>query len=66
MKKKLAVSITSIIAASLLLSHTYQPSDAVEYYGHDGSIDKSMKKTVVEPLKGKNGFMELYCKSLCK
>lgn len=63
MKKKLAVSITSIIAASLLMS-SYQPTDAVEYYGHDGSIDKSMKKVAVEPLKGKNGLWN-YVVKIC-
>lgn len=63
MKKRITISIFSIIAASLLFA-AYQPSDAVTYYGHDGSIDKTMKKVAVDPIKGKSGLWN-YTVKIC-
>lgn len=50
MKTKLTIIIISIVAASLLLT-AYQPSNAVTYYGHDGSVDKYLEKVQVKKLK---------------
>jgi hypothetical protein len=52
MSKKLFV-VSAIILSALLLFSVYQPSNAVPYYGHDGSIDKYMEKVKVQPYKGK-------------
>lgn len=52
MKKRIALTITSILAMSMFFS-VYQPTDAVPYYNHDGSVDEKMTKHTVEQLKNK-------------
>ncbi len=55
MKIKLAAIITSIMAVSLLFA-VYQPSSAVPYYNHDGSVDKNLTKHDIKQLKGKKDW----------
>ena len=50
MKKK--TTITASLTIASLLFAVYQPGNAVTYYGHDGSIDEHMTKTV-KPYAGK-------------
>lgn len=54
MKTKLSL-IASLTIASLLFA-VYQPGNAVTYQGHDGSVDDSLTKVKVEPLKGRQGY----------
>lgn len=44
MRKKTTI-VASLAIASLLFT-VYQPGNAVTYYGHDGSVDEHMTKTV--------------------
>ena len=48
MKKKLLGFMTSILAFTLIFSSTTS-SDAVSYYGHDGSVSEYLEKVVVKP-----------------
>lgn len=52
MNTKLTAVITSAVIASLIFS-VYQPTNAVTYTGHDGSVTKYLTKAKVEPYKGK-------------
>lgn len=52
-------TILGIIAIGSLMGIIFVPqkdSEAVTYYGHDGSIEKHLTKTKVEPYKGKPGL----------
>lgn len=55
MNKKTTTIITSLTIATLLFA-TYQPGNAITYYGHDGSVDEHLTKIKVEPYKGKQGY----------
>lgn len=55
MNNKLTILIVSILVTGLIFS-AYQPSKAVTYYGHDGSVDKYLSKVKVEQLKGKKDY----------
>jgi hypothetical protein len=50
-KTKLAVIVT-LVAAGLIFA-VYQPSNAITYAGHDGSLDNYLSKAKVEKYKGK-------------
>jgi len=52
MERKIAAVVASLIIASLVFS-VYQPTDAIKYSGHDGSVDKNLEKVLVKPYKGK-------------
>lgn len=62
-ENQICIVIISIIASSLILS-SYQPSEAVSYVGHDGSVDKYLAKVTVEPFKGRNNLWT-YIVSAC-
>ncbi len=55
MRTKLVTIIATATIASLLFA-VYQPTSAVQYYGHDGSVDKYLTKAVVKPYSNKNGL----------
>lgn len=62
MKTKMMVG--ALLAIATLLFSAYQPGNAVTYYGHDGSVDKSLTKIKVEKMKNK-GNVWVYIVKAC-
>ena len=52
MKKYLIGGFSSILVFAMIFA-SIQSTEAVEYYGHDGSVSKFLEKSVVKPYPGK-------------
>jgi hypothetical protein len=52
MKKKLIGLAASILAISLIFS-SVKSTEAISYYGHDGSVSEYLEKVVVKPYSNK-------------
>ena len=52
MKKNLIVIFAFTLVATLIFTVT-QSSEAIPYYGHDGSVSEYLEKIVVKPYSGK-------------
>jgi len=52
MKKYLIGSFSSILVFTLIFT-SVQATEAISYYGHDGSVSEYLEKSVVKPYPGK-------------
>ena len=48
MKKQVTGSLTAILVLTLIFS-SIQNTEAISYYGHDGSVSEYLEKTLVKP-----------------
>ena len=55
MKKKLIGLAASILAISLIFS-SVKSTEAISYYGHDGSVSEYLEKVVVKPYGNKKDY----------